>query len=143
MYIEYLSVGLNERQTLYATKSVQAVIRKDGNAAAINAFMDRLQAAEHGLYRVRRIMWAKGRSHRDLVRVATGTRDEMLDRLRAKGMVEVSESGHNRVTMIARTEGYPSPEETWVVIPSDVQTKQIHRTFEENWTKYTAARAVA
>lgn len=136
-YLEFVSLALNPRMTLYARKgTLLDALRRDGNEAALRNFEARLGATTWGLYQVRRVYFRGGRADRSVVRHHEGEREamqQMLHRL-ANGNL-VTEGGHPRVYVHQREEGvYPTFEEMWVACPAVVVDKERKR-FKTVWAK--------
>jgi hypothetical protein len=55
LMLEYVSMALNPRMTLFSGKSLLSSIRADGNARALEIFHHMLSVEEWAIYRVRRI----------------------------------------------------------------------------------------
>ena len=74
LMMEYVSMALNPRMTLYSGKSLLNSIRADNNARALELFNEMLAAEEWAIYRVRRIYF-KGSCWRKTEIIKRGSRD--------------------------------------------------------------------
>jgi hypothetical protein len=79
------------------------VLQADGNADAFRLFEERLGAVAWAVYRVRRIVWSRGRADRKTEKVAEGPRENV-----AADILEVRK----------RTGHYPSLEVMLVAAPA-------------------------
>lgn len=69
LLIEYTSLCLNHRSSLYKNRTLMSVLRAHNNTAALNAFYDLLTRTPMATYRVRRIMTSAGHGHRCAQRI--------------------------------------------------------------------------
>jgi hypothetical protein len=136
LFIEFVSLAFNPRMTLYASKSLRSVLEKDGNTEALRLFRRRLEECEWAAYRVRRIVWAKGRVDRKTERQNQGSRDQVVSGLIRQG----AELDGEIPLLYARRRGetYPTLEEMLVAAPAVVADKCRGR-FEEHWQKLSGA----
>jgi hypothetical protein len=77
LLFEYASLCLNERGMLYVKKSLQAVVFSTEQLEAARLFEQMLDGMEFSLLEVKRVFTRKGKAGRSVVKVATGTREEM------------------------------------------------------------------
>jgi len=141
MMLEYVSLAMNPRGTLYKEKSLIEIARKTGNTDAIQEFERRLRYSRWALYRVRRVYSAKGRADRAVEKLARfGTLEdalEVLRRLAARSGLELEEKrGLSYAWRERRSEGdYPTREELFTVAPDSVETKARYGLdwFEQRW----------
>jgi hypothetical protein len=132
LFIEFLALAMNERMTLFSKKSLRAVLEKNGHAEALRIFHERLAEIPWAVYRVRRLLWAKGRGDRCTERLSEGKRDQVVaDLLKQGAQVE---GDHVRLWVRQRGEEYPGLEEMLVACPAVVDEKSRPR-FSENWDR--------
>ena len=120
--------------SLYSSKSLRFVLERDRNRDALQLLDARLNALEWAVYRVRRIVWAKGRADRRTERLQAGTRGEVTaEVMRLGGRM----AGHT-ARLIVRERGlrYPTVEEMVVATPNVVAEKS-RASFLENWERLT------
>jgi hypothetical protein len=70
---------------LYSSRSVREVLQRDSNAAALRILEERLNAVRWAVYRVRRIVWGRGRADRRTERLSEGNRKEITRELTRMG----------------------------------------------------------
>jgi hypothetical protein len=78
LLIEYTSLCLNHRSSLYKNRTLMSVLRADNNTAAIDAFHNLLAQTPMATYHVRRIMTSKGHGHRCTQRIDNGDLDQLI-----------------------------------------------------------------
>lgn len=139
LFLEHVSLALNPRAPLYGRKSLRASLESDGNTEALRLLAERLNAVSWGVYRVRRIVWARGRADRKTERLQEGTREEVTTELRKQG--GRVEGDHIRVHLLCRGDDYPTREEMLVAAPAVVDDK-CRPKFEINWEKLSKAEAL-
>jgi hypothetical protein len=139
LLIEYTSLCLNHRSSLYKNRSLMSVLRADNNTAAINTFHDLLQRTTMATYRVRRIMTSKGHGHR-----CTEQIDETnLDRIIAEKCLTPilsHEGDYNIKTGFAierEPDRFPTREEFYVSAPTSVASRSRYGVpwFEAKWAE--------
>lgn len=118
--------------TLYAGKNLRSVLEADGNTEALRLMEEKLDAVRWAVYRVRRIVWAKGRADRKTEKLAEGSRTEMANQVVKQG--GVPDGGTTRLYLLRRGDQYPTREEMLVAAPGSVAEKS-RPGFEENWTR--------
>jgi hypothetical protein len=132
LFLEHVSLAFNPRMALYARKSLRLILEKDGNTEALRLLEERLTAVPWAVYRVRRIVWAKGRADRKTERAGDGTREAVVARLtKAGGCLD---GGTARLYVRQRGNEYPMLEDMLVAAPAVVEEKSRPR-FEENWQR--------
>jgi hypothetical protein len=136
--IERTARAINPRITLFSRRSVEDLLRADGNTAAIEA-ADRVLAAQNWkLMRVRRIRYSKTVTHRRTETLACGTRAAMDEHIRleaeSRGLPLILEAGHARIHLrrIPEATPYPHAEEVITVAPAIVKDK-CRANFERRW----------
>lgn len=134
LFLEYVSLCMNPAMTLYAGRSMRSVLERDGNREALRLFEERLDAERWAVYRVRRIVWAKGRADRKTERITEGTRAEVTTDLLRRGAAD--ENGVIRGRVRERGQTFPTVEETVAAAPAVVADKS-RSSFEENWERLT------
>ena len=153
---ELIALATNPRMHLFSCGSAFDLVVESGNQAALDAFNRLLAKQEWGLYRVERtyerpISPKSGKPYtrvaRRIVKLSTGTRAEMLDRLSvlAEEHNQQVEEGYGvaRVYTHRRKEKqYPTIEGMWVIAPSVVQSKVANaKKFSAKWDELTGAVA--
>jgi len=134
LFIEYVSMALNPRMTLYSTKSLMSVVQGVGDRDALKLFQKMMDRAPWAIYRVRRIYTQKAHADRSVTIVEEGKRSAMEKRIPSYGQVSY-EGEIPRAYVIRRTEGvYPTIEEMFVAAPKTMQDKERPR-FPANWVK--------
>ena len=139
LFLEWVSMALNPRMHLYATKSLRSVLKEHFIDEALDILENILDRSPWALYRIRRLYWAKGRADRSVEMVHQGTRREVGESLsrRAQEGEEERNGGHHRVYLRRREpEVYPTGEECFVAAPAVVQSKARPK-FEQNWSRLT------
>lgn len=136
--IERTARIVNPRITLYSRRSVEELLRADGNDEAL-ALADReMERMEWTLMRVQRIRYTKTLVHRRTEELARGTPSEMNARLereaRRRQLPLTNEGGHSRLYLLRAPEPatYPSAEEMIVVAPGTVESKS-RANFARRW----------
>ncbi len=151
MLLEFLSLALNPRGTLYPKKSLIQITLTSGDVKAASAFQALLHGSHWSVYRVRRIYHArktdgvpdpkkKGMADRAVERLQTfSTREEAnrsLGLLAASlGLEMESSRGLHYAYRERRGNEYPTREEFYTVAPSYVQTKARYgiERFGDQW----------
>ncbi len=137
--LEYGSLAMNPRGTLYRDKALIDVMQEAGNVQALELHRHYLETCEWALYRVRRIYSAKGRADRCVEKFDVGTRremEELLQRQVAAGSYVQQTRGITYVYQRQRQPNqYPTAEDYLVAAPSRVQTKARYGVpwFENKW----------
>ena len=91
LFMEYMSLAMNPRQSLFKRRTLHSLLVKDGNMIALALFEQALNAEAWAVYRVRRLKLGKYQHWRSLVVVSTGSRlecEQVIYRL----------NGHNAAT---------------------------------------------
>jgi hypothetical protein len=139
LLIEYTSLCLNHRSSLYKNCSLMSVLRAHDNTAAISAFHDLLNRTPMATYRVRRIMTSRGRGHRCTQRIDETTLDELLATKALKAVVSHPDDYAIRVGFAIQRElnTFPTREEFYVTAPTNVASRARYGIpwFETKWTK--------
>ncbi len=137
LLIEYTSLCLNHRSSLYKNRSLMSVLRAHNNTAAINAFRDLLNRAPMATYRVRRIMTSKGHGHRCTQRIDETTLDEFLSSKALKPVVAHPDDYAIRVGFAIERELdiFPTREEFYVTAPTTIASCARYGIpwFESKW----------
>ena len=139
MLMEFVSLAMNPRMTLFADKSVIDLVRADSNGEAIRQFEEYLAANRWALYRVRRCRVGKNWD-RSVTQLAVGGRGHVSCLLnhhaaREGARVETEPSGVRRAWLRRRHGGAgPDGEEFLVGCPHLVAVKQ-KASFEDNWSQ--------
>jgi hypothetical protein len=136
--IERTARAINPRITLYSRRSVEDLLREDGNTGAIELADAELQKGSWTLMRVQRIRYAKTLVHRRTEELARGTRGEMDSRLaREAARLHIAlthEGGQARLFTLRAPDAstYPNAEEMIVVAPGTVESK-CRANFARRW----------
>lgn len=138
LLLEYQSLCLNPRGTLYRNRTLLSIIVTNQHTETLRYFRAKLEEVEYALYRVRRIYTARGRADRAVERLYTGSRGEMINRFE-----QISPSLDVRVEhdicygcVRERTpDRYPAHEEFFVVGLAVVESKTRYGFdwFEAKW----------
>lgn len=127
LLMEYGSLCLNERGMLYVRKSLQMAVLSSQQTRALELFETLLNGMEFSLFEVKRIYSQKGKASRSVIRLATGTRQEMtlLFTKEAKRLSLKIRTVHgiNYATFAERGETYPALEGFLVVAPAHIREK--------------------
>lgn len=139
LLIEYTSLCLNHRSSLYKNRSLMSVLRAHNNTAAINAFQDLLTRTPMATYRVRRIMTSKGHGHRCTQRIDEATLDELLY---TKGLTAVVSHPADYAIRVGfaierELDTFPAREEFYVAAPTTIASRARYGIpwFETKWTE--------
>lgn len=136
LFIEYVSMALNHRQSLYPKgRTLFAAVNGLGMEGIIKRFHDMLSDTVWGLYWVRRIYYAPSKAFRSIRLISEGSWSEMQEEeLPTYGEISL-EGGIPRVIMIPRIEKqYPVLEEVIVAAPRTVEPKETPKEgYDENW----------
>ncbi len=150
LVLERVSLALNHRSTLYATKALADITEKTGMDEARKSFDVLLNEMPWSLYRVRRIYKKKGQADRLVERLENGPRTSMELRVREKASEFKATLDTRREIEYAfvrerqdDTTVYPALEDFYVACPGTVDTKSRYGTpyFEKNWNKVLEAGA--
>lgn len=138
--LEYQSLALNPRGSLYRDRTLLSIVTQDGNIAAKAHFERILSESEWALYRVRRIYKKPGQADRAVEKLETGARAEMIGRFaqRTGGLVTRIEHDISYGYVYEReADRYPTVEEFYVIAPAAVESKTRHgfEWFEARWAE--------
>ncbi len=148
LFQEHVALTLNPAQTQLPGRSARAVVADAGLHQVLTGLDDKLAAAEHAVYEVRRILRPRkddrtklANANRSVTAIATGTREQMHTALAALaaqtgGDVDIDEHGIGRVYLRTRAAVFPTVEHFYVVCPAVVKDKQAPH-FETRWTALT------
>lgn len=141
LLVEFVSVALNPRMTLFKNRSLQSVIEADGNEIALAHFLQTLQDQPWALYEVRRVFYAPGVADRKVEAVSTGSYADMVAALGQRAAEQLvpatveADGPFRRVYLRRRPESgesYPQVEHLLTVAPATVQDKSRKR-FSAAW----------
>lgn len=138
--LERTARALNPRMTLYSRRSVEELIREDGNSRALEIADDAFSRAEWKLMRVQRIRMKKGGAHRRTEELDRGTKAEMEARLTEEAVLRnlplSYEGGQARLYLLRPSEdsSYPTAEEMIVAVPGTVESK-CRKNFTRRWSE--------
>lgn len=90
LLVDFVSVALNTRMTLFKNRNLQSVIEADGNEIGLAHFLNALQGQAWALYEVRRVFYAPGVADRKVEALATGTYAEMVAGLEQRAAEQLS-----------------------------------------------------
>ena len=136
--IERTARAINPRITLYSRRSVEDLLREDGNTEALALADTELEKGSWILMRVQRIRYAKTLVHRRTEELARGTRGEMdtqLAREAARRQIPLTyEGGQARLFTLRAPDAtvFPNAEEMIVVAPGTVESK-CRANFARRW----------
>ena len=138
LLIEYTSLCLNYRSSLFKNRSLMSVLRAHNNTVAINAFHDLINRTPMATYRVRRIMTSKGHGHRCTQRI-----DQTLDHLiSTKGLTPIvlhpDDYNIEAAFLIERElDAFPTREEFYVTAPTTIASRARYGIpwFETKWAE--------
>lgn len=158
LVMEYISIALNPLQGLMKSVVKDGVITRRGRLAnlldgqqhlpVMQAFLTRLATMPWAIYEVQRVSTptaadpAKGVWSRSVKTIATGTRREMRDQLKALGPAEIDEDGIHRVHVARRGAGHPAYERMFVVAPAGVRDKE-PQAFRSAVAKFNELEGIA
>jgi len=126
LLLEYQSLCLNPRGTLYRNRTLLSIIITDQHTETLRCFRARLEEAEYALFRVRRIYSAPGRADRAVERLETGSRGEMINRFEQISPsldVRIEHDIHYGYVRERQPDRYPAHEEFFVVGLAVVESK--------------------
>jgi hypothetical protein len=141
LLVEFVSVALNPRMTLFKNRSLQSVVEDDGNEIALAHFLQTLQGKPWALYEVRRVFYAPGVADRKVEALATGGYAEMAAALAQRAAEQLdpatveADGPFRRAYLRRRPEGstsYPQTEHLLTVAPATVEDKARKR-FNTAW----------
>jgi len=136
--LEYQSLSLNPRGTLYRDRTLSTIITEDGNIDALAQFERTLATSLWALYRVRRIYKGPGHADRAVEKLETGARDAMQARFaeNSSGLTVRVEHGISYGYVREREpDRYPTVEEFYVIAPAVIESKARYgfEWFEQRW----------
>lgn len=148
LFIEHVSLSLNERQGLNGPVRLVDLIAEDGNQAALDGLRDRLAREPHAIYRVRRVIRPQEEDRSKVANFSrsvrqettTGTRQQMIHILHDEFPGELQPDGLSTIVR-RRGEQLPAVEELYVVAPAVITDKQ-ERNFETWWADALRAQEV-
>jgi hypothetical protein len=140
LFIEFISLCMNPRTTLYNKRSLYSIVVKDSQHETLQKFESMLNATEWSIYRVRRIYTKKGKAIRAVEQLETGERDLIFNlfSIHTSGLNTANEMGITYAYRYnVKTDCYPTYEEFYVTCPSTVKTKARGgiQKFDEKWLK--------
>lgn len=139
LLIEYTSLCLNHRSSLYKNRTLMSVLRAHKNYTALDAFSDLLTHTPMATYRVRRIMTSKGHGHRCTQRIDESTLDELVSTKSLTPVVSHPDDYAIRIGLALEREvdTFPTREEFYVTAPSTVASRARYGIpwFETMWAE--------
>lgn len=142
LMLEHVALALNPAQGLIGGQRAVDVVRAAGHQNVLDAFQGRLDAAEHAIYEVRRVLRPRkddptrmANASRSVKRLATGTRAAMLDLLDATAGTDLAagDDGIGRAYLRTRGAVFPTGEHFLVVAPAVVHDKADEK-FDSWWS---------
>jgi hypothetical protein len=133
--LEYVSMALNPRMSLYSGRSLLSSIRADGNARVLDLFEEMLNADVWAVYRVRRVYFHNSCWRKTEI-VSGGSREEVSAAIYLFGDGELNTAtDHLRVTVREKEQGKDFPrEEFFVACPARAMEKS-RPSFDEKWAQ--------
>jgi hypothetical protein len=133
--LEHMSLAMNPRVGLYSGTSLRATLSVL-QPQVLRAFEAELAKTKvWSLYRVQRAYQGVGRAARNLACLETGTRRQMLAKLRkVKGDLVELEGSTRVFTQVPQEGVYPTSQEMYVVAPAGVANKK-RASFEVQWLR--------
>jgi hypothetical protein len=147
LVMEHIALALNPAQGLIGGKRAIDAVRQAGHVEVLAEFQSRLDASEHAVYEVRRVLRAKAgdptrmsNASRSVRRLSTGTRADALAELDALAAahgwtVETGADGITRAWIETRGPVFPTREAFLVVAPATVHDKE-QPNFEAWWADH-------
>jgi hypothetical protein len=135
IFIEYVSMALNHRQSLYPEEqTLLMAVYALGLSDVLQRFEDMLNSSTWGLYWIRRIYYAPQHAYRSVRILQEGDRASIQGvLLPSYGNVSL-EGGIPRVISIPRIcDTYPVLEETLTAAPRTVEPKDTFKGYDEKW----------
>lgn len=141
--MEYISLSMNHRSPLYATRSLKEMVEETENFPALSAFEKLLDSMKWAIYRVRRLYLAKGKAHRCTEKIV-----EDLTRTAAQRKLAAVAKEHGEVTTLRdisylflqerEEDVYPTKEEYFTACPQTVETKARYGVprFDKLWRQH-------
>jgi hypothetical protein len=135
LLLEYTSLCLNYRSTLYRDRSLMSIVRADKNEPAIAAFEVLKANTQMATYRVRRIMTSKGKGHRCTEQVSADLDSVITDRGLTTHFFHADDYNIKTGYAIERDGEYPQREEFFVRAPVTVASRARYGIpwFESKW----------
>jgi hypothetical protein len=143
LLIEYTSLCLNHRSSLYKNRTLMSVLRADNNSAAIEAFHNLLNRTPTTTYHVRRIMTSKGHGHRCTERLDDADLDQLISTKQLTPVLSHPEDYNIRTGFAIERElnTFPTREEFYVTAPTTIASRARYGIpwFEMKWTEAAQA----
>lgn len=148
LMLEFVSLCMNFRGTLYSTSPLYNIVKKNKIDAAVREFENKLASTPWGIYRVRRIYSKKGSAERCVEKLEEGSRDSIESKLVKAAMAHALEiKVHEKLVMHGITymylrkrtpDVYPAIEEFYVAAPAVVENKARYGIprFDERWKEF-------
>lgn len=147
LFMEEVALALNPSQSLIPGKPLGRVLGEAGLVEVLAATRDKLNATEHALYDVRRILRPRkneptklANAARSVRQLATGDRAQMIRLIEGRG--GAFEDGFWRSHIRRRGDTLPTTEHFLAVAPAVVDDKQ-HDRFEQWWREATREERAA
>jgi hypothetical protein len=133
--LEYVSMALNPRMSLYSGRSLLSSIRVDGNARVLELFEEMLNGDAWAVYRVRRIYFNNSCWRKTEI-VARGTREEVSAAIYLFGDGELNTvTEHLRIMVREKEQGKAFPREEFFVASPARAIEKSRPSFDERWAQ--------
>lgn len=129
LMMEHGARSLNRTQKLFNKKTALDFARANGLDVVVDRFEAELDAIEWAVYRVRRVWTGNSRADRAVEIEATGTREEMVERLASlaavEGAVTIEDEGIVRAVHSTKGSSFPCSEHQIVAAPRTMREGKI------------------
>lgn len=141
LFVEHVALCLNERQGLMGDRRLIDLVTEAGLDEVLARFHDRIDAADHAIYQVRRLARPRPGTSPTIARsvraLHTGSRRQMLRQLATMpGTPVAGQDGITRIFVRERDAGPAWAEHFYVVAPNAVLDKQ-RPQFDTWWAQLT------
>lgn len=137
LLLEFTSLCLNHRSTLYKNRSLMSVLRKAANHQAIDSFKQLLARSPMAIYRVRRIMTSKGHGHRCTEQIPESDLERLIkDKGLSPRTFHPEDYSITTGYAVERQDGtFPTREEFYVRAPASVASRARYGIswFDDKW----------
>jgi hypothetical protein len=133
--LEYVSMALNPRMSLYSGRSLLSSIRADGNTRVLELFEEMLTTDVWAVYRERRIYFHTSCWRKTEI-VSRGTREEVSAAIYLFGDGELNtETEDLRVMVREKEQGKEFPREEFFVACPARAIEKSRPSFDEKWAQ--------
>jgi hypothetical protein len=141
LLVEHLALACNPRSTLYSSGTLRELLEQRAPGVVAD-FLESLRLSPWAVYRVRRILWAKGRGARELTTLFHGSKPEAEAHLRCLAPAAHPSLGSLRSWVRHREpDTFPTAEEMLVACPAIPQDKR-RPSFTASWARATSGQGV-